>query len=289
MGRVKTSRLRPRREDKPSLAAITAYLHLLKKTLLRFPASEEDRAFRSQIAGIKEADLREIDRWINTSPLALAQECPDIESRAAGRDWPATAETMIGLFRMDNLHASLLDVIQRGVAGDVIEVGAWRGGATIFMRAVLRMCGESKRLVWVADSFAGLPPPDPARYPADAGDTHWQRSELAVSLPEVKANFDRYGMLDRQVRFLPGWFRDTLPSAPIARLALLRIDGDMYESTMGALQALYPKVSRGGVVIVDDYGALNPCRQAVDDFRRERSVADPLLPIDWTGVTWQVS
>jgi O-methyltransferase len=282
-------RIKPARADKPSLEGITAYLHLLKKTLLRFPVSEEDRAIRAQIAGIAEPDLREIDRWINTSPLALAQECPDVESRAAGRDWPATAETMIGLFRMDNLHAWLLDVIQRGVPGDVIEVGVWRGGATIFMRAVLRMCGESNRRVWVADSFEGLPPPDPARYPADAGDAHWQLPELAVSLAEVKANFDRYGMLDRQVRFLPGWFRDTLPTAPIDALALLRIDGDMYESTMVALRALYPKVSRGGYVIIDDYGALQSCRQAVDDFRREHSIADPLLPIDWTGVMWQVS
>jgi O-methyltransferase len=285
MGRMKPTRP----TVAPSLEAVTAYLHLLKKTLLRFPLSEEDRAMRSQIAGIRAPDLVEIDRWINTSPLELGHECPDVEGRAAGRDWPASAETMIGLFRMDNLHALLLDVIQRGVPGDVAETGAWRGGATIFMRAVLRACRDVDRRVWVADSFEGLPPPDPGRFPADAGDTHWQHPELSVSLPEVKANFERYGMLDRQVRFLPGWFRDTLPDAPIDELALLRIDGDMYESTMVALRSLYPKVSRGGYVIVDDYGALQSCREAVEDFRRDRSVSEPLLPIDWTGVMWQVS
>ena len=283
-------RMKPRRSAAaPSVESVTAYLHLLKMTLLRFPLSEEDRAMRSQIIGIREADRVEIDRWINTSPLELGHECPDVERRAAGRDWPASAETMIGLFRMDNLHALLLDVIQRGVPGDVAEIGAWRGGAGVFMRAVLRACGEAKRRVWVADSFEGLPRPDPGRFPADAGDTHWQHGELAVSLPDVKANFARYGMLDRQVRFLPGWFRDTLPNAPIDQLALLRIDGDMYESTMVGLGSLYPKVSRGGYVIVDDYGALPSCRQAVEDFRRDRAIGEPLMPIDWTGVMWQVS
>jgi O-methyltransferase len=86
--------------------------------------------------------------------------------------------------------------------------------------------------------------------------------ELAVSLEQVKANFDRYGLLDDQVRFLKGWFRDTLPVAPIERLAVLRLDGDMYESPMDTLVNLYPKLSEGGYVIVDDYGAIPACRQA---------------------------
>src|SRR5439155_8565031 len=143
MGRMKATRS----AGASSPESVTAYLHLLKLTLLRFPLSEEDRAMRSQITGIREADLVEIDRWINTSPLELGHECPDVEGRAAGRDWPASAETMIGLFRMDNLHALLLDVIQRGVPGDVAEIGVWRGGATIFMRAVLRACREASRRV----------------------------------------------------------------------------------------------------------------------------------------------
>jgi O-methyltransferase len=209
--------------------------------------------------------------------------------RHEGRDWPAEAETMIGLRRLDNLEDCVTDVLRRDVPGDLIETGVWRGGATIFIRAVLKAYGDTTRTVWAADSFEGLPKPDPEAYPADEGDRLWTKEELAVSLDEVKANFTRYGLLDDQVQFLVGWFRDTLPAAPIQRLAVLRLDGDMYESTIVALRALYPKVSIGGYVIIDDYGAVRGCRKAVDDFRNEHAIADELREIDWTGVFWQRS
>lgn len=209
--------------------------------------------------------------------------------RAEGRDWPAEAETMIGLRRLDNLEDCITDVLRRDVPGDLIETGVWRGGATIFMRAVLKAYGDADRVVWAADSFEGLPPPDPATYPADEGDKHWQKSQLAVSLDDVRDNFARYGLLDDRVRFLVGWFRDTLPDAPIERLSILRLDGDMYESTIVALRALYPKLSAGGYVIVDDYGAVKGCRAAVEDFRSECGITDALHEIDWSGVFWQRS
>jgi O-methyltransferase len=209
--------------------------------------------------------------------------------RAEGVDWPAEAETMIGLRRLDNLEDCITDVLEREIAGDLIETGVWRGGATIFMRAVLKAYGDTTRTVWAADSFQGLPKPDAEAYPADEGDSHWTKQELAVSLDQVKANFSRYGLLDDQVQFLVGWFRDTLPTAPIDRLAVLRLDGDMYESTMVALRSLYPKVSVGGYVIVDDYGAVRGCRKAVEDFRQEEAIADELHEIDWSGVFWQRS
>jgi O-methyltransferase len=110
---------------------------------------------------------------------------------------------------------------------------------------------------------------------------------LAVSVDEVKANFQRYGLLDDQVRFLVGWFRDTLPTAPIERLAIARLDGDMYESTIQALDALYPKLSVGGYLIVDDYGAIASCKQAIDDFRAAHQIDDKIHEVDWTGIYWQ--
>jgi len=207
-------------------------------------------------------------------------------ARREGRDRPAAAETMIGLVRLDNLERCVTDVITMGVPGDLMEVGAWRGGATILMRALLASHAVTDRDVWVADSFSGLPKPDVGRYPADAGDTHWTRAGLAVSLDEVRRNFEKYGLLDDQVRFLPGWFRDTLPAAPVEQLAVLRLDGDLYESTLIALRSLYPKVSKGGYVIVDDYD-LETCRRAVDDFRTDEDIDEELVRIDWTGVFWQ--
>jgi O-methyltransferase len=155
------------------------------------------------------------------------------------------------------------------------------------MRAILAAYGVRDRTVWVADSFQGLPPPNPDRYPADRGFDFTPFDVLSVPLEEVKGNFARYGLLDDQVRYLKGWFRDTLPRAPIEKLAVLRLDGDLYESTMDALMSLYPKLSAGGYVIVDEYNAFAPCRQAVDDYRAEHGITDRMLPVDWEAVYWR--
>ncbi len=210
------------------------------------------------------------------------------DDRQNGREWPppATAETMIGLKRLDNLQYCVERALEARVPGDLIETGVWRGGAAIFMRAVLAARGDSDRAVWVADSFQGLPKPRAEDSP-DVGDDHWKHSFLAVGLDEVRANFDRYGLLDEQVRFLPGWFSDTLPRAPIKQLAVLRVDCDMYRSTTEVLCSLYPRVAAGGFVIVDDYGAVPGCRTAVDEFRAAHAITEPLEWIDWTGVFWQ--
>lgn len=206
------------------------------------------------------------------------------------------AHTCVPLVRLDNVEACVKAVIENDVPGDLIETGVWRGGTTIFMRAILQVLGVTDRLVWVADSFRGLPEPDAERFPKEA---QAHRSEgmkedlgfLAVSLEEVKRNFDRYGLLDDQVRFLEGWFEDTLPSAPIDRIAVLRLDGDYYQSTMDALQSLYDKVSPGGFVIVDDYGedAWTYCRQAVDEFRGSRGIEDELVSVDQWCWFWRKS
>jgi hypothetical protein len=211
----------------------------------------------------------------------------DPQAREEGRDWPQHAHTMIGFRRLDNLRACVERVLEEGVPGDLIETGAWRGGASIFMRAVLKAYGVKDRRVWVADSFEGLPRPDPEKFPQDEGDEHHLYKQLAVSLEEVKLNFTLYGLLDDQVEFLKGWFRDTLPDAPIRSLAVLRLDGDMYESTMDALDNLYPKLSPGGYCIVDDYGAVPACKQAVHDYRNAHGINEEIIPIDWAGSFWR--
>lgn len=174
------------------------------------------------------------------------------------------------------------------IPGDLIETGVWRGGACILMRAILKANGDTTRRVWLADSFAGLPPPDPDRYPADQRGQHHLWTELVATRAEVEDIFRCYGMLDEQVQFLEGWFKDTLPNAPIGRLAVLRLDGDMYESTTEALESLYDRPSPGGFVIIDDYW-LEPCRKAVHDFRDARGIPDEILDIDQRGVYWRRS
>jgi O-methyltransferase len=213
----------------------------------------------------------------------------DPELRLLGKGWPANAETMIGIRRLDNLHQCVVNVIAQRVPGDLLEAGVWRGGATIFMRAALKAYGDTERTVWVADSFRGLPEPDPDRYPADEGVDLSRVDYLAVSVEEVKANFERYGLLDNRVRFLAGWFKDTLHKAPIEKLAIVRLDGDLYESTMDALVPLYPKLSVGGYIIIDDYGAVPACKAAVEDFRAEHHIEEPMQQVDDSCWYWRRS
>jgi len=201
---------------------------------------------------------------------------------------PPWAMTMIGTRRMDNIEQCVRQALADGVPGDLIETGVWRGGAAIFMRGVLKAREVTDRRVWVADSFQGLPPPDPA-VAQDRGSIAHVFEELRVSRQQVEENFRRYDLLDEQVCFLEGWFADTLPEAPIERLAVMRLDGDMYGSTMDALRALYPRLSIGGHVIIDDYGALQECRAAVEDYRRELAIEDPLHSFDAIGRWWQRS
>src|SRR5437016_8016806 len=134
------------------------------------------------------------------------------ELRSVGLDWPALAHTMVGVRRLENVRELAQRALDDGVPGDFIETGVWRGGCCILMRGVLAANMVKERKVYAADSFAGLPPPNPEAYPQDAGWIFHQHKELAVSLDEVKHNFSRYGLLDDQVEFVKGVFRDTLPS-----------------------------------------------------------------------------
>src|SRR5258706_9677429 len=145
------------------------------------------------------------------------------EARLEGREWPQYAHTMVGQARLDNIERCVEEALRDGIRGDLIETGVWRGGSTILMRAILKARGDMNRRVWVADSFEGLPPPNAERYPADAGHTFHLADDLAISIDQVKSNFDRYGLLDEQVVFLKGWFLDTLPTAPIDALAVMRL------------------------------------------------------------------
>ncbi len=210
----------------------------------------------------------------------------ELRFRVNGIDWPAHGMTMVGLERLDDLQGCVEEVIRQGVEGDFIEAGTWRGGASILMRATLNSLGATDRTVWLADSFNGFPMPDREAYPEDSAIDFSDRDFIAVPIEEVKGNLDKYGC-GEGVEFVPGFFEDTMPDMAAGTWAVVRLDGDSYESTMLTLSKLYPGLSKGGYLIVDDYGALPECKRAVTEYRETHGITAPLDTIDWTGVKWK--
>src|ERR1700759_4332968 len=151
---------------------------------------------------------------------------------------------MIAMQRLSSLQQCVETVLADDIPGDLVECGVWRGGACILMGAVLAAYGDHTRSVWLADSFEAVPRSDPENYQADKGiRADFAAGILGVSEAQVRANFERYGLLDEQVRFLPGWFKDTLQGPPNHQIPVLRLYGHLYETPIQALDALYPRLS----------------------------------------------
>lgn len=201
--------------------------------------------------------------------------------------FPPEAETMVSHSQLIHLRGCIERVIREDIPGDFIETGVWRGGTCILMRAALEAYGDEHRTVWVADSFKGLPKPNTEKYPADRPFDLSPAAPLAVSAEQVTLNFIKYGFWDYRVRLLEGWFKDTLPTAPIDRLAILRLDGDLYESTIDAMNALYPKLSVGGYLLIDDYAVAPPCRDAIHDYRVTHGITEEITRVDACGAYWR--
>lgn len=211
----------------------------------------------------------------------------DAKIRETGWDWPSVAFTMVGSKRLANVRFVLESAIADNVPGDFVETGVWRGGASIFARAILFAHGETSRRVVLCDSFEGLPPPNVELYPLDKKYDLSIFDALAVSADTVRSNFRKFGLLDEQVVFIEGFFRDTMPLVPSEEIAVLRLDGDLYESTIDPLRHLFHKIPDGGWVIVDDYNILPPAKAAVHDFLDEEGYKPKIKKIDDIGVYFQ--
>jgi hypothetical protein len=212
-----------------------------------------------------------------------------LQWRAAGRDWPVNALTMVGLRRLDDLQRCVESVVADGVEGDLVEAGAWRGGSSILMRATLDSLGAHERTVWVADSFQGFPAPEVDGDPEDKAleeEMNSAHEYLSAPLETVREHFARFGCAEG-VRFIPGFFEDTMPQLHGESWAVIRLDGDSYKATRVTLEALYPRLAVGGYVVLDDYCFLPASQRAVDDFRREHGIVEPIEEIDWNGARWR--
>jgi O-methyltransferase len=264
----------------------TRYLDLVKRSVSHSQYGRTALAVHRPRNRLKRVVTDELGRR-GLALVEMHEFREDVEG--VGKQWPvpAFAQTMVGHVRLDHVQECVEQILADDVPGDMIETGIWRGGTGIFTRAVLAARGVTDRVVWLADSFEGLPPPDADSYPVDTDSMLHEIDSLGVSMEEVESHFRRYGLLDVQVRLVKGWFRDTLPSLKNHTWSLIRLDGDLYESTMDGLQNLYQGLSKGGYVIVDDYYAYEPCKVATDDFRRDAGIDEPLERVDWTAVSWR--
>jgi hypothetical protein len=263
------------------------YLDLVKRALTRTLTSRTlERHTLEPRGGVRRMISGAIGAVLGPLHMELVRVRPCgpndyLESGHAALNRVEDAETMVGTRQLDNMQACVTAVIRDRIAGDLLEAGVWRGGMTVLMKAVLRAYGDARN-VWVVDSFEGLPDPDRAH-----DSFGWNEGAMAISLPEVRGNFARYGLLDDRVKFVKGFFSDTLPTAPIGQLAVLRVDADLYESTKDVLVNLYPKLSPGGFAIFDDYQNLKDCQRAIDEYRDHHGIREPIEKIDSRAVFWR--
>ncbi|MBV9573303.1 MAG: class I SAM-dependent methyltransferase [Acidobacteriales bacterium] len=187
--------------------------------------------------------------------------------------------TMCSNARLRGLYRGVRYAVHRDIPGDVVECGCARGGSAALMGLTIRQL-KSKRKLWLFDSFEGLPAPT-------IKDPDFELADLFTgtcigTLEEVRRLFHRLNLAD-DAEFVKGLFRDTLPHAPLSKIAVLHIDGDWYESVKVCLESLYDKVVPNGYIQLDDYGYWKGARRAVDEFFAERGIEVNLRTLDYSG------
>ena len=195
--------------------------------------------------------------------------------------------TMTSPERLFGLREAVEYVVREQVPGDLVECGVWRGGSSMLIATMLVALGDQSRRLWMYDTYAGMSEPtavdghDVIEYyrVADRRE-HFMAYE---SLEDVRANLRRTGLAESSIEYVVGRVEDTIPERAPARIALLRLDTDWYQSTAHELAHLYDRVSPGGVIIIDDYGYWQGARRAVDEFFHARGFRPLLSRMDHTG------
>lgn len=224
---------------------------------------------------------------------ALGRTHPDLEDDFAEILALATPFTMTSVERMYALWQSVRHVVGNGVDGDVVECGVWRGGSSLIAARTLAAAGDRSRALWLYDTFEGMTAPT-ARDVSASGDRVAERWETLqqdrddpvlcfADLDDVRATMARSDYPGELVHYVQGRVEETIPAATPERIAILRLDTDWYESTLHELEHLYPLLAPGGILILDDYGAWQGAREAVDEYFGARPGAPLLQRIDATG------
>lgn len=217
----------------------------------------------------------------------------DFDARSFGLDWPMYGYSMVGSYRLQNIHYLLLELEKNSISGDFIEAGVWRGGSCIFATAVMEAYNMEDRKVFVADSFQGLPPSSQSK-----DENKWiglGNGFLEVSQEEVALNFEAFGMLTPRVEFIEGFFRHSLPifrdsmRSRARQIAFARLDADMYESTMDVLFNIFEFIPIGGIIVFDDFFTVPEESQAAVQFWELHGLEENFHDIDGSGVWWRKS
>jgi O-methyltransferase len=195
--------------------------------------------------------------------------------------------TLVSPARIRNLRRLAMAIEEERIPGDVIECGVCNGGtAAVLAKTATR--SEMHRIVWLLDSFQGMPaitPEDVDGTGGDAAQAHVGKEvgdmrRVREVLQQVECDMSR-------VRILPGWFNDTSSTVDCSQIAILNIDADWYESVRFCLTTFYDRVVPGGFVSFDDYGHWPGCRKAVDEFFEARQLAHRLIQVDYTAHWFQ--
>ena len=201
--------------------------------------------------------------------------------------------TMTSPERVYALIKAVEHVVDHSIAGAIVECGVWRGGSVMAAALTLQRSRAGDRDLYLFDTFQGMPPP--ADVDVDlggnsgsdllAGDRKDRRSILWAYAPEeeVRTNLASVGYESSRLHFVKGKVEETVPSEAPEQIALLRLDTDWYESTAHLLRHLYPRLERGGVLIVDDYGHWRGARRAVDGYFADAATRPLLVRVDYTG------
>lgn len=200
---------------------------------------------------------------------------------------------MTSVERLNGLCEAVRYIDRAGISGDFVECGVWRGGS---MMAIAKMCkrlGDTDRQLHLFDTFEGMSKPtdaDVSIHGESADDLlATQSMEDASSvwcvsgLDEVKSNMATTNYPSTKVHYHIGKVEETVPREAPAKIALLRLDTDWYESTRHEMEHLFPRLVDGGVLIVDDYGHWEGARRAVDEYLEEHSIGMMLHRLDYTG------
>ncbi len=194
--------------------------------------------------------------------------------------------TMISIERAWALAQAVSYVCRSNIAGDIVECGVWRGGACLLASHVLEQERDEQKQIWLYDTFEGMPSPSAEDRIASSGQAMTERNPKgwwSVDIREVKSLLSASFPDRNRFRFVKGRVENTLAKEVPGQLSVLRLDTDWYESTAMELEALYPRLSRGGVLIIDDYGHFTGVRKAVDEYFRRQEIVPLLHRSDYTG------